>query len=100
LNRLVDFNEIWYTVNAIQGDLDSIVFNPLSSANLKWFRLKVACWQHDFQPYTAMVWDCLIVRLLWLHHIQSLSNVTVATITTGKVDKLFFFFGSYICELE
>jgi hypothetical protein len=26
-----------------------------------------------------MVWDCLIVGLLWLHHIQSLANVTMAT---------------------
>jgi hypothetical protein len=47
-----------------------------------------------------MVWDCLIVRLLWLHHIQSLANVTVTTIATGKVGKLFFFFGSNVCELE
>jgi hypothetical protein len=26
-----------------------------------------------------MVWDCLIVGLLWLHHIQSLANVTMAS---------------------
>jgi hypothetical protein len=25
-------------------------------------------------------WDCLIVGLLWLPHIQSLANVTMATI--------------------
>jgi hypothetical protein len=35
-----------------------------------------------------MVLDYLIVGLLWLHHIQSLANVTVATITIGKVSKL------------
>jgi hypothetical protein len=31
-----------------------------------------------------MVWDCLIVGLLWLHHIQSLANVTMTTIDIGK----------------
>jgi hypothetical protein len=35
-----------------------------------------------------MVWDCLIVGLLWLDHIQSLANVTAAAIATGKVGKL------------
>jgi hypothetical protein len=34
---------------------------------------------YDFQPCTAVVWDCLIVGLLWLHHIQSLAYVTMAT---------------------
>jgi hypothetical protein len=39
------------------------------------------CWRHDFQPCTAVVWDCLIFGLLlWFHHIQSLGNVTIATI--------------------
>jgi hypothetical protein len=32
-----------------------------------------------------MVWDCLIFGLLWLHHIQSLANVTMVTIAIGKV---------------
>jgi hypothetical protein len=41
-----------------------------------------------FQPNTAMVLDCLIVGLLWLLHIQSLANVTVATITIGEVSKI------------
>jgi hypothetical protein len=45
-------------------------------------------WRHDFQPCTAMVWDCfflcyywdyLILWLFLLHHIQSLANVTMAT---------------------
>jgi hypothetical protein len=43
-----------------------------------------------------MVWDCLIVGLLWLHHIQSLANITMATIARnllwGKNDiKLYYF---------
>jgi len=85
---LVDFHEIWYGGNAIQGDLDAVIFNPISSTILKWLRFKVVSWRHDFQPCTAMVWDCLIVGLLWLHHIQSLANVTMATIAIGKVGKL------------
>jgi hypothetical protein len=31
LNRLVDFHEIWYGRNDIQGDLGSIIFNPMAS---------------------------------------------------------------------
>jgi hypothetical protein len=31
LNRFVDFHEIWYGGNAIQGDLDAIIFNPMAS---------------------------------------------------------------------
>jgi len=27
-----------------------------------------------------MVWDCSIVGIFWLHHIQPLANVTMATI--------------------
>jgi hypothetical protein len=38
-----------------------------------------------------MVWDCLIVGLLWLHHTQSLTNATMATnvcnLLQGKNDK-------------
>jgi hypothetical protein len=88
LNRLVDFHEIWYGGNAIQGDLEAIIFNPTSAAVLKLLRFKVVSWRHDVQPCTAMVWDCLIVGLLWLQHIQSLANVTMATIATGKVGNL------------
>jgi hypothetical protein len=62
-------------------------FNTSSSTILKWLRFKVFSWRHDFQPCKAMVWDCLIVGLLWLHHIQFLSNVTMATIATGKEGK-------------
>jgi hypothetical protein len=88
LNRYVDFHEIWHRGNAIQGDLDAIIFNPTSSTILKWLRFKVVSWRHDVQPCTAVVWDHLIVGLLWLHHIQSLANVTMATIATGKVGNL------------
>jgi hypothetical protein len=35
-----------------------------------------------------MAWDYLIFGLLWFHHIQSLPNVTMATITIGKVGNL------------
>jgi hypothetical protein len=67
-------------VMAFKGDLDAIIFNPISSTILNWLRFRVVSWRHDFQPCTTMVWDCLIVGLLWLHHIQSLSNVTMTTI--------------------
>jgi hypothetical protein len=60
-------------------DLDAVIFNPISSTILKWLRFKAVSWGHDFQPCTAKVWDCLIVGLFWLHHIQSLANVPVAT---------------------
>jgi hypothetical protein len=70
-------------MNAIQGDLDKVIFNPISSTILKWLRFKVVSWRQDFQPFIAMVWDYLFVGLLWLHHIQSLANVTVATITSN-----------------
>jgi hypothetical protein len=43
-----------------------------------------------FQPFTVMIWDCLIVGLLWLHHIQSLADVTVANTAIGKEGKLLF----------
>jgi hypothetical protein len=71
---------MWYRGNDIQGALDAIIFNPISSRILKWLRFKAFDWRHDFQPCTAVVWDCLIVGLLWLHHIQSLANVTMVTI--------------------
>jgi hypothetical protein len=88
LNRLIDFHDIWYEGNAIQGDIDAIIFNPISSTILKWLRFKVVSCRHDVQPYTAVVWDCLVVGVLWLHNIPSLTNVTMATIAIGKVGKL------------
>jgi hypothetical protein len=50
-------HEIWYGGNAIQGDLDAVTFNPISSTILKWLRVKVVSWRHDFQPCSTMVWD-------------------------------------------
>jgi hypothetical protein len=35
------FHEIWYGDNAIQGDLDAIIFNPIASIILKLLRFKV-----------------------------------------------------------
>jgi hypothetical protein len=61
-----------------------IIFSPISSTILKWLRFEVVRWWHDFQPCTAMVWDSLIVELLWLHHIQSLANFTMATIGESR----------------
>jgi hypothetical protein len=87
LSRLIDFHDIWYKGNAIEGDLDAISFNLISSTILKRLRFKGVSWRHDFQACTAMVWDFLIVEL-WLYDIQSLANVTLATIAIGKVGRL------------
>jgi hypothetical protein len=38
---LVDFYEIWYGGNAIQADLDAIIFNPIALIILKLLRFKV-----------------------------------------------------------
>jgi hypothetical protein len=76
---LVDFHDIWYGGDAIQGDFDAIIFTPISSTVLKWLTFRVVSWGHDFHPCTAMVWDCLIIGVFRLHHIQSLANVTMAT---------------------
>jgi hypothetical protein len=40
LSVLVNFHEIWYGSNAIQGDLDAIIFNPIASIILKLLRFK------------------------------------------------------------
>jgi hypothetical protein len=45
-------------------DLDAVIFNPISSTILKWLSFKFVSLGRDFQPCTAMVWDCLIVGLL------------------------------------
>jgi hypothetical protein len=37
---LVDYHEIWYGGNVIQGDLNAIIFSPLASTLLKWLRFK------------------------------------------------------------
>jgi hypothetical protein len=38
---LVGFNEIWYGGNAIQGDLDAIIFNPIALIILELLRFTV-----------------------------------------------------------
>jgi hypothetical protein len=38
---LCRFHEIWYGGNAIQGDLDAIIFNPIASIILKLLKFKV-----------------------------------------------------------
>jgi prolipoprotein diacylglyceryltransferase len=40
LTHLLDFHEIWYGGNAIQGDLDVIIFIPIVSIILQWSRFK------------------------------------------------------------
>jgi hypothetical protein len=37
---MVDFDEIWYGGNAIQGDRDAIIFNPIGSIILKLLKFK------------------------------------------------------------
>jgi hypothetical protein len=93
---LVDFLDIWYGGNAIQVDLEAIIFNPISLTILKWLRFTVVRWRHDFQPCTAMVWDCLIVGLLlgllgcWVvglfgYITYTLANVAMAIIACSDV---------------
>jgi hypothetical protein len=38
---VVVFHEIWYGLNAIQGDVDAIIFNPIASIILTLLRFKV-----------------------------------------------------------
>jgi hypothetical protein len=40
LSRLIVFHEIWYGVNAIQGDPDVIILNPIASIILILLRFK------------------------------------------------------------
>jgi hypothetical protein len=42
--QLIDFHEIWYGGNAIQGDLDANIFTPIASIILKILRLKFVRW--------------------------------------------------------
>jgi hypothetical protein len=39
LNHVVDY-EVWEGGDAIQGDLDAIIFNPIASTLLKFLRFK------------------------------------------------------------
>jgi hypothetical protein len=69
-------------------DFDAIIFNTISSKILKWLRFKVVSWRHDFQPCTAMVWDCVIVGLFWLHHIQCYYGKYCMEFTVGRKRRL------------
>jgi hypothetical protein len=77
---MVDFHNILYGGNAIQGVLDVIIFNLIFSTILKWLKFRIVSWRHGFQPCAAMVRDYLIVGLLCLYHIKFLANSTMATI--------------------
>jgi hypothetical protein len=80
---LVDFHKIWYGDNAIEGDPDAIICNPMAS---KWLRRKVEGMM--FSLAQPMVWDCFIVGLVLLGVFDcwfiiigiSLANSTMATI--------------------
>jgi hypothetical protein len=37
---MVDFHEMWYGVNVIQGNLDALIFNPIASIILKLLSFK------------------------------------------------------------
>jgi hypothetical protein len=63
-----------------------------------WLRFKAVSWRHDFQPCTAVVWDCLIAGSLWLHHIWYLANVTMTAIAIGKVGKLISSSQNYLLQ--
>jgi hypothetical protein len=45
---MVDFHEIWYGINYIQGDLNSIIFNPIASVILKILKFRVVRGQRIF----------------------------------------------------
>jgi hypothetical protein len=60
----VDFREIWLAGAGIQGDLDAVIFNLISSTILKWLTIKVVSWKHDVQPCTASglgLFDCWVI---------------------------------------
>jgi prolipoprotein diacylglyceryltransferase len=40
LNHMTDIHEIWLGGDAIQGDLDAVIFILLVSTILKWLRFK------------------------------------------------------------
>jgi hypothetical protein len=45
-------------------NLDTIIFNPISSTILKWVRFKIVRWGRDFQHRTGIVWDCWFI--IWI----------------------------------
>jgi hypothetical protein len=54
VNQLVDFYEIQYGGHAIEGDLDAVLFNPVSSTIPKWRTFKLLRWMQNLHQST---WD-------------------------------------------
>jgi hypothetical protein len=73
LDQVVDFYEIWYVCDAIQGDLDAIIFNPIAPAILKWLRFEFVRWA----LVISGLWLFLREGFPWLHHAPSLGDVTM-----------------------
>jgi hypothetical protein len=67
-----------------QGDRDAESFNPISPTILKWLRFRVVSWRHDFQPWAAVVWDCLIVGSL-LCSMVTMSTKLYSTVNSVKL---------------
>jgi hypothetical protein len=68
-------------------DLHAIIFNPISSTILKWLRFKVVSWRHDFQPCTAMIWDCFIAALL-LFSVVTMATKLYAAVISVKLSSI------------
>jgi hypothetical protein len=52
LNQLVEFHEIQYGGHAIEGDLDAVLFNPVSSTIPKWRTFKLLRWVQNLHQST------------------------------------------------
>jgi hypothetical protein len=55
---LVDFHENWYTGHAIEGNLDTIIFDSIASTIPKWQTLKLLRWMQNFHQ---LMWDSTIL---------------------------------------
>jgi hypothetical protein len=51
---LVDFHVIWWAGDAIEGDIDAIIFNPIASRILKWLRFELLRWMHYLHHSTLL----------------------------------------------
>jgi hypothetical protein len=64
------FHEIWYAGDAIEGDLNMTVFNPIAATILKLLRFKIIRWMH-YLHHLALLNSRLglfsIVGFPWLH---------------------------------
>jgi hypothetical protein len=88
-------------VSSLKSNVSGTVSVPIIRAMiLLWWwgqRFKVVSWMHDFQPCTAMVWDCLIVGLLWLHHIQTVSTNACSLLQGTKTLYTFLYHACHMC---